>query len=205
MYHYHIESWVRRFQRIEWPFLDLPTDNTPSPSVSNAALHWILRSPTTRRATLLAIFSALKPAGKFVFEMGGAGNVAEIQSALFFAVMRYASEGRNSISAAHAANPWFFPSETWMRTTLEEIGFKVEKLELEYRPTRLTDDKEKGGLEGWVRLMGASMLEIIEDEGKRESAMKEVCEVLDPIVTREEDGSQWLGYVRLRGVASRPN
>ena len=92
-----------------------------------------------------------------------------------------------------------------MRTTLEDIGFKVEKLELEYRPTRLTDDKEKGGLEGWVRLMGASMLEVIEDEGKRESAVKEVCEVLDPIVTREEDGSQWLGYVRLRGVASRPN
>ena len=90
-----------------------------------------------------------------------------------------------------------------MRTTLEELGFKVEKLELEYRPTRLTDDREKGGLEGWLRLMGASMLETIEDEAKRESAIKEVCEVLGPIVTRE-DGSQWLGYVRLRGVASRP-
>ena len=67
-------------------FLSFPLTISPSPSVSNAALHWILRSPTTRHATLVAIFSALKPAGKFVFEMGGAGNVAEIQSALFFAI-----------------------------------------------------------------------------------------------------------------------
>ena len=176
------------------------TDETLCSSVSNAALHWILRSPDTRHATLRAICSALKPNGKFVFEMGGAGNVGEVHSALFFAMMRH---GEMSVAAAQAANPWFFPSERWMRTTLEEIGFKVEKLELEYRPTRLTDDKEKGGLEGWVRLMGASMLETIEDVGKRESAVKEVCEVLGPIVTREEDGSQWLGYVRLRGVASR--
>ena len=133
--------------------------------------------------------------------MGGAGNVAEVQSALFFALVHH---GQMSVSAAQAANPWFFPSEKWMRTTLEGIGFEVEKLELEYRPTRLTDDKEQGGLQGWVRLMGASMLETIEDTEKRESAVTEVCEVLDPIVRREEDESQWLGYVRLRGVASRP-
>lgn len=170
-------------------------------SVSNAALHWILCSPDTRHATLRAIFSALKPKGKFVFEMGGAGNVAEVHAALFFALMRH---GPMSVSAAQAASPWFFPSDQWMRKTLEDIGFEVDKLELEYRPTRLTDDKEKGGLEGWVRLMGASMLEVIEDAGNRESAVREVCEVLGPIVTREEDGSQWLGYVRLRGVAGRP-
>lgn len=133
--------------------------------------------------------------------MGGAGNVAETHSALFFALIRY---GGLSVAAAQAANPWFFPSEKWMRMTLEDIGFELEKLELEYRPTRLTDDKEKGGLEGWVRLMGASMLEAIKDTAKRDSAVKEVCEVLGPIVTREEDGSQWLGYVRLRGVATRP-
>ena len=133
--------------------------------------------------------------------MGGAGNVAETHSALFFALIRH---GGLSVAAAQAVNPWFFPSEKWMRMTLEDIGFELEKLELEYRPTRLTDDKEKGGLEGWVRLMGASMLETINDTAKRDSAVKEVCEVLGPIVTREEDGSQWLGYVRLRGVATRP-
>src|SRR4051794_32037392 len=109
-------------------FMLPPTDITMFSSVSNAALHWILRSPDTRLATLSAIFSALKPNGKFVFEMGGAGNVGEIQSALFFALIRH---GGMSIAAAHAANPWFFPSEAWMRTKLEDIGFRVDKLELE--------------------------------------------------------------------------
>lgn len=76
-------------------------------------------------------------------------------------------------------------------------------------------DKETGtgtgtrttGLEGWVRLMGAEMLARVpeEEDGvrKRDEAVREVCEVLRDVVTREEDGSQWLGYVRLRGVARR--
>lgn len=92
-----------------------------------------------------------------------------------------------------------------MRGALEEIGFEVDTCELEYRPTKLTEQGGKeGGLEGWVRLMGAIFLEAIEDEAKRDEAVKEVCELLQTIVTREEDGSQWLGYVRLRGVARRP-
>ena len=90
-----------------------------------------------------------------------------------------------------------------MRKTLEEIGFVVQILEVEYRPTQLTADDE-GGLRGWVKLMGASMLQAVEDESSRESAVDEICDVLSTVVTRIEDGSQWLGYVRLRGVAKRP-
>ncbi len=135
--------------------------------------------------------------------MGGAGNVAEVHSALLSALIH---KNGMSITAAREASPWFFPSDTLMRKILTEIGFDVKICELEYRPTKLTEGGKGsgGGLEGWVRLMGASMLEVIEDEGKRESAVKEVCELLQTIVTREEDGSQWLGYVRLRGVARRP-
>lgn len=90
-----------------------------------------------------------------------------------------------------------------MRKSLEEIGFVVEVLEVEYRPTKLTTGDE-GGLRGWVKLMGASMLEAVEDDMRRELAIDEVCDVLSTIVTRIEDGSQWLGYVRLRGVAKKP-
>ena len=94
-----------------------------------------------------------------------------------------------------------------MRAALQNIGFHIETLELEYRPTQLTRG-EKGngdeGLEGWVRLMGASMLEVIDDGEQREQAVREICDVLESIVTHVEDGSQWLGYVRLRGVATRP-
>ncbi|EAS28831.3 uncharacterized protein CIMG_07577 [Coccidioides immitis RS] len=162
--------------------------------VSNAALHWILKDPTTRVSVLRAIYTCLKPGGLFVFEMGGHGNVPEVHSALIAALVHHGV----SFSAAREGIPWFFASEPWMRETLEEIGFRVDKLEVEYRPTKLTTD-EKGGMQGWLRLMGASALEML-DEEKRERVVKEVCETLESVITRE-DGSQWLGYVRLRGVA----
>lgn len=93
-----------------------------------------------------------------------------------------------------------------MRRTLEEVGFVVEQLEIEYRPTRLTEDDNgkpgSSGLEGWIRLMGAQFLEALKDDADRDATVARICEVLEPVVTRE-DGSRWLGYVRLRGVARK--
>jgi len=166
-------------------------------SVSNAALHWILRDPSTRLNTLKACFSALKPGGKFVFEMGGAGNVGEVLAALTAALCHAGL----SVQEARDANPWYFPSETEMQSALTEAGFAIDKLELEYRPTKLNEGTG-GGLEGWMRLMGATMLERV-NEGQRDHVVKEVCDVLEDVVGRR-DGGQWLGYVRLRGVATRP-
>ncbi|QSS56226.1 S-adenosylmethionine (SAM)-dependent methyltransferase [Histoplasma capsulatum var. duboisii H88] len=163
--------------------------------VSNAALHWILKDASTRLGVLEAIHRCLKPNGTFVFEMGGHGNVPEAHSALLAAVIHQGA----TIQQARAADPWFFPSEAWMRAKLEKIGFRVEKLEVEYRPTRLTADAN-GGLAGWVRLMGSEILDIV-DADRREAAVEEVSQVLETVIMREEDGSKWLGYVRLRGVA----
>ena len=136
-----------------------------------------------------------------VFEMGGHGNVAEAHSALIAALI---VQGL-SPAAARAKSPWFFPSAEWMRETLTGIGFKVEVSEIEYRPTKCTerDAEGKGGLEGWVRLMGAPFLEGLEN-GKKDEVVKFVSDSVQLSVTREEDGSQWLGYVRLRCVAKKP-
>jgi hypothetical protein len=131
--------------------------------------------------------------------MGGAGNVAEVHTALISALVHRGL----SFHQARESSPWFFPSDLWMRETLEDIGFIVQILEVEYRPTRLTTG-DAGGLRGWIKLMGASMLEVVDDDCQREAAVDEVCEVLSAIVTRIEDDSQWLGYVRLRGVATKP-
>lgn len=166
---------------------------------SNAALHWILRDDATRVSTLRAIHAALKPNGAFVFEMGGAGNVAEVHAALIAAVGQRVAGG---FRRARAASPWWFPSDKAMAAVLEEAGFAVEWLEMEYRPTKLTAE-EGGGLDGWVRLMGAGFLECVEGEEEREEVVREVGEVLEGVVRHEEDGSTWLGYVRLRGVASK--
>ncbi|MCJ1255429.1 hypothetical protein MMC24_003245 [Lignoscripta atroalba] len=165
---------------------------------SNAALHWILRDPGTRISVLKAAFKALQPGGVFVFEMGGAGNVAEVHTALLAALVHQGL----SIQQARIACPWFFPCEKLMITMLEAVGFKVEKSQLEYRPTELTTEKE-GGLEGWVRLMGAQFFEAL-PVWKREAAVGDVCETLETVVTHEEDNSAWLGYVRLRVKAKKP-
>lgn len=164
---------------------------------SNAALHWILRDPSTRQSVLRAAYQALQPGGVFVFEMGGAGNVAEVHAALLAAIVHQGL----SIETAREASPWFFPSEETIRAMLDQAGFEVEKSELEYRPTKLTAEQE-GGLLGWVRLMGAQFLDALQSEKLREAAVTEVGEVLETVI-RHDDGSMWLGYVRLRVLARK--
>jgi trans-aconitate methyltransferase len=183
-------------------FDDLPeaVDGTWDKVFSNAALHWILRNPSSRRDVFRNTYRALKPGGKLVFEQGGAGNVAEVHAA-FTASLLHAGL---TIQQAREACPWFFPSPAWMRNTLEETGFEVEVCELEYRPTKCNPENADGtgGLVGWLRLMGAQFLEAVE-KGKREAVLREVAEVLESVVEREEDGGKWLGYTRLRVVARK--
>ena len=164
-------------------------------------MHWILRDETTRVPFFSDVFRILKPGGSFVFEMGGAGNVPEVHAALF-AVL---SSSGISMEDIRKIDPWFFPSDVWMRQTLTNAGFDVQISELEYRPTRLNPDKNDGtgGLEGWIRLMAAIWLEALAEK-QRDAAVRRLCDYLDPVVTRIEDGSKWLGYVRLRAVARKP-
>ncbi|MCJ1284917.1 hypothetical protein MMC26_004254 [Xylographa opegraphella] len=164
---------------------------------SNAAFHWILRDPDTRQAVLQAAHDALKPNGVLVFEMGGAGNVAEVHTALLAAVIHQGLD----IQRAREVCPWFFPSEKLMTKMLENAGFIVEKSQLEYRPTKLIMD-DTGGIEGWVRLFGPQFLEQL-SASQQEAAVKEVCAALETVLTHEEDGTQWLGYVRLRVTARK--
>ena len=165
---------------------------------SNAALHWILRDPSTRMSVLRGAYKALRPGGELVFEMGGAGNVEGVHAALLAALKHQGV----SIEDAREACPWYFPSKNFMTNMLQEAGFTVQKSKAEYRPTKLTTG-EAGGLEGWVRLMGVQFLEVLPTEEKREAVVKEVCDVLETLVTHEEDGTMWLGYVRLKVVARK--
>jgi len=164
---------------------------------SNAALHWIMRQEESRRSVLEGAYVALKPGGKFVFECGGFGNVSEVVTAVIATIKARGMP----IDKARAMIPWYFASTEWMEATLRDIGFDVDKIELESRPTRLNPDESgKGGFERWLRFFGASFLDEMEDS---EKAVQEIVEILDTVVTKE-DGSQWLGYVRLRGIATRP-
>ncbi len=165
---------------------------------SNAALHWILRDASTRMSVLRGAYRALQPGGTFAFEMGGAGNVADVHTALLAALVHHGV----GIEKAREACPWFFPSEKLMKEMLEEAGFRVEKMKLVYRPTKLTTEKE-GGLGGWVKLMGANFLDMLPTEDEKEAVVREVCDVLQTVLSHEEDGSMWLGYVRLKVLARK--
>jgi SAM-dependent methyltransferase len=160
---------------------------------SNAALHWIMRKPQSRKSVLLAAHDALKQGGRFVFETGGSGNVAEIVTAALSGLI---SQGVD-IDKARELIPWYFPSEAWMAAALQEAGFKVETMELEYRPTKLNPPQSGGGLAGWTRFFCATFLDNVE---QREAVLSHMCSLLETTV-RREDGTEWLGYVRLRAVA----
>ena len=170
---------------------------------SNAAMHWILRDESTRVAFFEDVHRVLKPGGSFVFEQGGSGNVAEVHAALR-SVLHHAY----GISYDHIgrADPWFFPSDKWMRQTLQNVGFLAEVVELEYRPTELTPATldGSGGLEGWLKLMGASFLNLLPDQRSREGAVRKVCDVLEDVIRRADDGRMYIGYVRLRAIARKP-
>ncbi|CAG8952819.1 hypothetical protein HYFRA_00007532 [Hymenoscyphus fraxineus] len=163
---------------------------------SNAAMHWILTPEATRNDFFKGVHAALKPGGIFVFEMGGMGNCAEMRST-FLALLA----PRIGIEAARAVDPWFFPDKEWMKTTLEANSFQVEKLELEYRPTKA----DKGGILGWSKLMGKQFFDAVEAKlGKeeREKCEREAASILKTVcASQTEGGGDYLGYVRLRGYA----
>jgi len=167
--------------------------------LSNAAMHWILGDAPHRQDFFRGVFNALKPNGLFVFEMGGMGNVAEMRTALLGAVGR-----RIGMDKAREVDPWFFPDEQWMKQTLEggNGGFKVERSELEYRPTRM-EEGDGGGIEGWIRLMGKQFFDAIGGSSEqREECVMEVVENLRT-VCGSPSGGEFIGYVRLRVSARK--
>ncbi|OAA62827.1 methyltransferase type 11 [Niveomyces insectorum RCEF 264] len=146
---------------------------------SNAAMHWILR-PAEK--LFRGVHAALRPGGVFAFEMGGLGNVAELVTGIVAGVSR-----RIGLAAAQAANPWFFPDETWIRATLEGSGggWRIERVERVWRPTPAD-----------------AFLDAIPDAAEREACTREVVALLEA-TTRQPDGSYNLNYVRLRVLARK--
>ena len=81
---------------------------------SNAALHWI----RDHDAVLAGVYRALRPAGRFVAEFGGAGNIETVRLALVAALNRRGFDGLSY-------DPWYFPSVLEYSECLEGHGFTV--------------------------------------------------------------------------------
>ncbi len=153
---------------------------------SNAALHWMVDAD----AVIDGVWRALKAPGRFVGEMGGAGNVERIRAALISALQARGLDGA-------AADPWFFPSPADYRRRLEAHGFSVRAIELIPRPTKLP-----GELADWLDTFGESFFALVPEAG-RPAFKAEICDLLRPELC--DDGGRWTAdYVRLRFAADKP-
>jgi len=159
------------------------------PCFSNAAMHWMKRDPSK---VIAGARRCLKPGGRFVSEMGGYLNIAEVHGALISALNRRGYDGL-------AASPWYFPSPQHYKALLEKDGFTVKHISLNPRPTTLPTD-----LRGWLNTFGFQFLSVLKSDEEREAVKDEIVEQLRPTNVRE-DGTWTVMYVRLRFVAVLEN
>ncbi len=153
---------------------------------SNAALHWMRDAG----AVIDGVRRALKPGGRFVGEMGGAGNVQLITGALIAALERRGLDGLSAF-------PWIFPDVEAYRRLLEERGFRVRSIELIPRPTPLP-----GSMADWLETFAESFIKAL-PQGERRAFLEEVSEALRPSLW-DAEGSWTADYVRLRFAADLP-
>lgn len=150
---------------------------------SNAALHWV----EDQDAALSSVHDALVPGGRFVAELGGAGNVATIVAAV---------ERELAERGYECSTPWQFPTIGEYATRLERHGFEVQYATLFDRPTELDDGED--GLAAWLGMFGDSLLAPCSPE-ETEAVVAAVEDRLRPALF--DDGSWTADYRRLRFVA----
>jgi len=155
---------------------------------SNAALHWML-DPS---AVAQGVFRALKPGGRFVGEMGGAGNIATLRAALHveLAERGYAMPG---------GDPQWYASAEEFTAVYQAAGFVDVNAHLIPRPTPLP-----AGVAGWLKTFRTGFLDAAGVPDEEQPAVAEAVERrLEPLF-RQPDGSWLADYVRLRFSMRKP-
>jgi SAM-dependent methyltransferase len=153
---------------------------------SNAALHWMKRPDLV----VPGVWKALRPGGRFVGELGAAGNVGAIVRALDDALRR---RGRSFADL----NPCYYPTGPEYRARLEAAGFAVVTLEVFERPTPLPGD-----ITAWLETFAGAFQSALPDPA-RAALFAELRAALAPALL-EPDGKWWVDYVRLRFHAVKP-
>ena len=155
---------------------------------SNATLHWVLHY----RQAIRCMYDALKPGGRVVLEMGGAGNIQRIEDQL-----RHTLEAHGFMWEA-SMPCWFFPTIGQYTSALESGGFSVKLAQHYERPTEMAD--EANGIIDWLRMFATSFFEKIPEQ-EQQGIMEEVQKQLKPHLFR--NGKWYADYKRLRVVARR--
>jgi len=148
---------------------------------ANAVLHWI--DADDQEGALAAVAGALAPGGRFVAEMGAAGNVGGVLAA---------ADGARRERGLDPVEPWYFPSLAEYATRLERAGFTVRLARTFERETTLSG---ADGLRSWLDQFGDGLfVDVTDPEGfvaAIEGRLRPDC--YDP------GADEWtLGYRRLQ-------
>ncbi|KAJ3294716.1 hypothetical protein HDU79_010562 [Rhizoclosmatium sp. JEL0117] len=152
---------------------------------SNAALHWMKKSPTQVVRGIRAVLKS-NHQGRFVAEFGGFLNIASVHAALINGLNKRGFDGR-------AVSPWYFPSPAEYKLLLEENGFTDVTATLVGRPTVLLE----AGLKGWLDTFGMAFMDVLGSDEEREELKNEIVEQLRPVLC-DSQGVWTLDYWRLR-------
>lgn len=152
---------------------------------SNAVLHWVLEPDKV----IKQIYSHLKNGGRFVAELGGAGNVKTMTDALQETFIK------RGFTENAEVNFWYFPSLGEYTSKLEQQKFRVVYAEHYDRPTEL---KGKNGIKDWFKMFGERFFNGI-DELEQDEILDEVQNNLKDKL--QKDGSWFADYKRLRVIA----
>src|SRR5262245_55322689 len=116
---------------------------------SNAALHWMPRMEDV----VAGVAGALARPGRFVAELGGAGNTGAVLAALRTVLPRLREDPERHI-------PWTFPSPATYATLLERHGFRVRFLTHFDRPSRMDGEE---GLRTWLSIFSERLVQSLGD------------------------------------------
>lgn len=170
---------------------------------SNAALHWMRPPEQVARS----MFRALRPGGRLVVELGGAGNtrtvLAAVDGALADLAVAGARPGAGSPSAPPRFEPpWYFPRLGEYAALLEGVGFEVRSATLFDRPTPVPARDGRSGVGVWLSLFAADLLTAV-GKASEPAFLEGVERRLAPTLLRDD---VWIiDYVRLRLTAVKPS
>lgn len=156
---------------------------------SNAALHWMPEAT----AVVQRVYQHLRPGGRFVAELGGRGNVAQIVAATLHQLRQHGHP------RPQGANWWYFPSVGEYAALLEQQGFRVRLAWHFDRPTPLADPET--GLRDWLNQFGGYFFTGL-GSAERAAVLAAVEADLRPALW--QDGRWVADYKRLRIVAEKP-
>jgi len=153
---------------------------------SNAALHWM--SPLSK--VFENVYRALKPGGRFVAEMGGAGNIQTIRMALYNALMHRGIDPSQY-------DPWSYLGDGSATKMLQGAGFETRSVTLIRRPTDLPGD-----IGPWLETFAGSFLQAVAQDQHPQL----IDEVRDALQAQLFDPhNKWVAdYVRLRFKVVKP-